>query len=294
MKIIGLLLGTALATMPLAALPAPSVVTDIAPVASLVAQVMQNVGEPSVLIEAGSDGHHHQLRPSEARRIMDADLLVWVGPPLTPWLEGAARSLPEERQLVLLEAPDTLLRMIGKAGHTGHDHGPVDPHAWLAPENAVIWLAAISGALSKLDPENAERYASNAAAAAVRITDISEAARLSLQQVASVPFVVPHDAYGYFTDAMALPPALAIGDSSDNAPSAAGLRELHAQVVESGAVCFHPEAGGGDRQMAAIHDLDLRQGPEFDPTGMKQENLISLYDNIIIGISEAIIFCSGA
>lgn len=293
MRVIGILLGTALAVMPLAGLSQPSVVTDIAPVASLVAQVMGDAGEPDVLVEAGSDGHHHQLRPSEARRIANADLLVWIGPALTPWLEGASRSLVEEKQLVLLDVPKTLLRAVGHADDASHDHGPVDPHAWLAPENAVIWLDAIAAALSKADPDNAGQYTANAAAAADRIRDVSVTARSLFQDADPAPFVVPHDAYGYFTSSMGLPDALAVGDLSDNAPSAAGLRLLHKRVSESGAVCFHPEAGGGDRQMAAVQDLGLKQGADLDPTGMNQGDLDTLYTNIISSMSQAIAHCSG-
>ena len=45
----------------------PQVVTDIAPIHSLVSEVMGNLGKPALLLDAGSDPHHITLRPSQAR-----------------------------------------------------------------------------------------------------------------------------------------------------------------------------------------------------------------------------------
>jgi len=52
----------------------------------------------------------------------------------------------------------------GKDGDD-HDHGSTDPHAWLDPDNARVWLGVIRDTLAKADPEHAEVYAANAAAA---------------------------------------------------------------------------------------------------------------------------------
>ena len=75
------------------ALPAwaqvPQVVTDIPPVQALTAQVMGTLGTPVLLLEKGADEHDFALRPSQMRDIATADLVVWVGPELTPWLDRA-------------------------------------------------------------------------------------------------------------------------------------------------------------------------------------------------------------
>ncbi|MCT8158897.1 zinc ABC transporter substrate-binding protein [Pseudoruegeria sp. SHC-113] len=67
----------------------PHVVTDIAPVHSLVAQVMGTLGTPDLLIDGAMDPHSFQMKPSQARSLSEADLFVWVGPELTPSLERA-------------------------------------------------------------------------------------------------------------------------------------------------------------------------------------------------------------
>ena len=70
---------------------------DIAPVHSIVARVMQGVGAPELIVPPGASEHDYALRPSEAARLQAADLVVWVGPGLTPWLAGPIAALAPRR-----------------------------------------------------------------------------------------------------------------------------------------------------------------------------------------------------
>ena len=119
----------------LAALPAaaaPDVVTDIPPVHSLAARVMQGVGEPASILPPGVTPHGYSMRPSEAARLQAADIVFWVGEGLTPWLEDAIGSLAADAVSVeLMEAPGVALLEFGEKGHADHDddHGRKDEHA---------------------------------------------------------------------------------------------------------------------------------------------------------------------
>jgi len=88
----------------------PKVVSDIAPVQSLVARVMQGLGVPDLIVTAGSSPHGFALRPSQARRLQAADLVVWIGPELTPWLVKPIGTLAGKAEvLALLQVPGTQL-----------------------------------------------------------------------------------------------------------------------------------------------------------------------------------------
>nr|WP_051076394.1 zinc ABC transporter substrate-binding protein [Octadecabacter arcticus] len=71
----------------------PKVVTDIAPIHSLVAQVMSGVGVPDVLISGAASPHDFQFTFVQAEAVQDADLVIWVGADLTPWLGEALETL---------------------------------------------------------------------------------------------------------------------------------------------------------------------------------------------------------
>lgn len=124
-----LLAGTALADT-------PSVAADIAPVHSLVARVMQGVGEPSLIVAPGATPHEYSLRPSEAGALQEADLVFWVSPDLTPWLADAIENLAGGAAVTELlevegttELPFRESALFEAHDHGGKDHGDHDAHA---------------------------------------------------------------------------------------------------------------------------------------------------------------------
>jgi zinc transport system substrate-binding protein len=102
----------------------PKVATDIAPVHSLVAQVMDGLGEPFLLIDPGASPHAYALRPSQARALSQADAVFWVGQGLTPWLHHPLESLAGGAvSIALMELPKTkTLEVRGGVNFAAHDH----------------------------------------------------------------------------------------------------------------------------------------------------------------------------
>ncbi|PSK87284.1 zinc transport system substrate-binding protein [Limimaricola soesokkakensis] len=83
----------------------PSVVVDTAPLHSLVARVMAGAGTPELLLPPGVSPHDAALRPSDARHLSQADMVVWTGPALVPWLaESLAALAPEAETLAMLDS----------------------------------------------------------------------------------------------------------------------------------------------------------------------------------------------
>ena len=144
----------------------PRIAVDIAPVYGLVEQVLGDLGRPDLVIRPGALPHDFALRPSQAAVLEQADLVIWVGPGLTPWLEDSLETLAgDAEQLRLLEVEGTrLLEMREGANFAGHedaaehegedepDSGSINPHAWLDPEAARAWVAAIASVLADADP----------------------------------------------------------------------------------------------------------------------------------------------
>ncbi|RVV97908.1 zinc transporter [Mesobaculum littorinae] len=113
----------------------PQVAADIAPVHSLVAQVMGDLGEPALVVQHGASPHSYALRPSEARALQDADAIFWIGEELEPWLEDAMANLAPDAETVTLIDADGTETMEFRQGatfeahdhsHGGHDHGAHD------------------------------------------------------------------------------------------------------------------------------------------------------------------------
>lgn len=279
----------------------PRIVVDTPITASLVGQVAGDLAPVRVLLPQGASAHHHQMRPSDARGLQDAGLLVWTGPELTPWLDRAASSVAEDvPQLQLLDVPGTRLR--GYAGDHGHEHSPdhdhahddggTDPHAWLDPDNAQLWLDAIAGALGRSDPANAELYARNAVAARQRIADLDAQLRARLAPHGDAAFVVFHDAYGYFTDHYGLRPAIAVSLGDASTPSAARLNGIRDQIAAAGPTCAFPEYGLDPKLVKAVIDgMPVRVGAELTPEGGATEPGPDLYQQMLGDLADTLADC---
>ncbi|SIO51189.1 zinc transport system substrate-binding protein [Rhodovulum sp. ES.010] len=118
-----MLAGTAMAEV-------PRVAADIAPLHALVARVMQGVGAPDLIVQPGASPHEYSLRPSEAEALQDADIVIWMGEDLAPWMQSAIETLTADASVVtLLEAQETaLLEFRENALFEKHAHGD-DDHA---------------------------------------------------------------------------------------------------------------------------------------------------------------------
>ncbi|QQA43657.1 zinc ABC transporter substrate-binding protein [Pelagovum pacificum] len=296
----------------------PRVMTDIAPVHSLVARVMEGVGEPEVLLPPGASPHDYSFRPSDARRLSDADLVVWMGEGLEPWLADPIETLGSGATLELLETDGWPKRELSDAhdhgvdgddhdhdhdehdhadeahddhdhegedhedhdthaGH-GHDHGDFDPHAWLDPFNAGVWLTHIAEALSEADPENAQTYAENAEAAQDDLASLISEITAQLGDPGDATFAVGHDAYGYFFDRFELTMSGAVTLSDAQAPGPARIAALKEQFAEDGTRCIlvDPQSGaewpaltieGTDIAVKEVDPLGggIETGPDFYP-----------------------------
>jgi zinc transport system substrate-binding protein len=131
-----LLISTSMVLAAVPGLAAPRVAADIAPIHSIVASVMAGVGAPTLIVPSGVSEHGHALRPSEAAALEDAEVVIWVGPSLTPWLEGPLDALaPGARRLTLVGAEGVRLLPLRVGGpfeahddsdHAGHDAQAAD------------------------------------------------------------------------------------------------------------------------------------------------------------------------
>ena len=292
------LAGTALASP-------PKVVADIAPVHSLVAQVMEGVATPNILIQPEASPHGYALSPSEARALSESDLVFWMSQGLTPWMEKSLDSLASKAhkvEMIAVEGTttygfregatfdshdnhddgdhddeahhkdeqqdnnedehhdrklgwfDQLLALFssddhegntvdnqGDDHHDGHDHEGEDPHAWLDPVNAKVWVEKIRDVLVKQDPENASKYQQNTDRTLARLDLLIAKISQQTNSLNQLQFIVFHDAYQYFERRFGVLAAgsISLGDAQD--PSPARVAEIRDLVKDLNITCVFSE-----------------------------------------------------
>ncbi|WP_172294487.1 zinc ABC transporter substrate-binding protein [Pseudoruegeria sp. HB172150] len=174
--------------------------------------------------------------------------------------------------------------------HEHHHHGH-DPHAWLDPENARVWLSVIAEELSTLDPENAETYRANAEAGRAEISELIEEIGADLEAVRGANFVVFHDAYQYFENRFDFPAAgaISLGDASD--PSPARIEEIQHKVDELQISCAFAEPQFNPGLLKTVfQDVDAKTGI-LDPLGADLTPGPDLYPQLLDQLADSLTDC---
>lgn len=249
MRVLSLIL--TLTATPLWAAP-PRVMTDIAPVQSLTDMVLGDLGTAGVLLPPGASPHQFAMRPGDAAALASADVVIWVGPGLSHWLADPLATLaPDAMTLVLLETSGwaALPARDDPSFTDDDDHdtdtGGPDPHAWMDPDIAAVWLGHIAATLAMADPDNAATYAENATVAASNLRALGADIATQLAPLSDRRFILPHDGYQYLEQRFGLSAAGAVTLSDATAPGPAHIAALRDLVTAGDVVCIltDPETG---------------------------------------------------
>lgn len=153
----------ALLPLPLAAAEKPKVITTFTVIADIARNVAGDMAEVESITKPGAEIHNYQPTPRDILKARDADLVLWNGLNLERWFEKFLANLGSVPSAVISDG----VQPISISGG-GYDGKP-NPHAWMSPDNALIYVENIRKALTQVDPQNAEAYAANAKAYSDRI-----------------------------------------------------------------------------------------------------------------------------
>ncbi len=111
-----------------------NVVTSIKPLHSLTSYIMDGVNEPDLIIDGVASPHNFQIKPSHAKMLQKADLVIWVGEDLESFLPPALKSIPQNAVVFELLDQSGLKKLKFREknifeGHDDHDEHGHDEHA---------------------------------------------------------------------------------------------------------------------------------------------------------------------
>ncbi|HUR58921.1 MAG TPA: metal ABC transporter substrate-binding protein [Opitutaceae bacterium] len=173
-----LLAGVVAALAPVEALAAKKrIVTTF----TIIQDMAQNVAGDAATVESitkpGAEIHGYEPTPQDIVKAQHADLVLWNGLNLERWFEKFFGNLRNVPSAVLSEGVEPI----------GIEEGPYlgkpNPHAWMSPQNALIYVENIRKALVKLDPANAATYNANARAYSAKFAAIETSVRADLAKI---------------------------------------------------------------------------------------------------------------
>lgn len=235
--------------------PVPlKVVASVFPLREFAMEIAGNRGEVSLLLPPGAGVHTWQPRASDILRLSSADVLVYVGSGLEPWIPDLLRSLEEPRPKVLALA-ESLPLLRHEEDHEGHDH---DPHVWLDFGLDLIIVDRLATLFSEIDSAAAPFYQERAEVLKSRIQALDSAYDRALARCQSrVLLIGGHAAFGYLAKRYGLEQVSIYGLSPDAETTPSRLMAAVERGRESGIRAVFTEANANSR-MADVVAKELR------------------------------------
>ena len=286
--------GLMLAISPAAA--SPKVLATIAPIHSLLSSVMHDVAVPDLLLSSNVSPHSYSLKPSDARRLALAELIVAVGPTFEAFLEKPMAHLARNARIVMLTRDAQIKLLVSSTDHHHNpshtdDHAAINPHVWLDPINAVAIVDHLAAVLGEIDPNNRQRYRLNASKLISQLHELDRSLKRAFTHIRNTPFMVSHDAYTYLVTRYGLNMVGAFHKKLEQAPGARHLAELRARMKRLGVRCIFSEPQFSSRiVMASLRWAGVRSAV-LDPLGIDIATGPGAYETLMRRLSAALTKC---
>lgn len=213
---------------------------------NIIGDMVRNVAgdrvDLTILIPTGSDPHTFQPTPQDTALIADAQVVFANGLNYEEFLAELIGNAGGAAVAIHVAEGVETREFDGEGGYEhdeaspDHHHEGADPHAWMTPHNALVYIQNIEAALSALDPANAATYAANAEAYEAQLEALDQ---WVFAQIETIPpekrqMVTDHEAFGYYADRYGLEIVGAVIPSYSTAaePSAQELAALEETIAE--------------------------------------------------------------
>lgn len=153
------------------------VVTTFTVIQDIAQNVAGNAATVESLTKPGAEIHEYEPTPKDIVKAQSADLILWNGLNLERWFERFFQNVKDKPAVVVTEGIQPL------SIYEGPYKDAPNPHAWMSPSNALIYIENIKNVLVKYDPQNAAVYEKNAADYAQKIKQLDEPLRAKLAQI---------------------------------------------------------------------------------------------------------------
>lgn len=262
----------------LPAMAAPlKVVTSIYPLQLIAQSVLGPRAEVTTLLANGQSPHNFAFKVSDRQKLTEADLLLWVGPQLEPYLSDIAASQPSlaMNHELAITTDDT---------HDGHHHGN-DPHLWLSVHEIEAFTRLLVAQIAELDSQDQDQL-------------IQRAERF-IRDVKAVPtsyentnkpktYAVAHRAYDHFLQSFPFAEPVVLSDSPEVSPGAKTLWRASQELTRGS--CLIVDGSTTQRWLKAFAQRNGLVIKQVDLMGVTAE--VSTYKELITGLADVFKSCS--
>jgi len=309
-----------------------NVVTSIKPLHSLTSYIMDGVNEPDLIIDGVASPHNFQIKPSHAKMLQKADLVIWVGEDLESFLPPALKSIPQNAVVFELLDQSGLKKLKFREknifeGHDDHghdehakkkddhddhdeeehakkeddhdDHGHDDHGHAHGEYDPHIWLdpsnakVIVKKITNQLSKIDKENSSTYKANSKKLLKDLDNLIKEIKNEInKDASFVVFHDAYQYFEKRFGINVIGALTVNPDVMPGAEQLSDIREVIEHEKAKCIFSEPQFNPNIINSIASDTGVKTGVLDPLGANIDKGKSMYFQLIKDMSNSLKDCS--
>lgn len=201
------------------------VVATFYPLAEFSRVVGGDLADVSAIVSPGVEPHDYEPTPRDLVSIENADVFVMNGAGMDPWAEKLVPTL-RGKGVAVVNASEAVALLVSEGPEKGDEDGVYDPHFWLDPVFAESVVGSIRVAVIGKDPEHADAYEANAAAALSELAMLDGEYRDTLSTCAREEVITSHDAFAYLSKRYGFKAYSIAGLSPETEPSAGRMADL--------------------------------------------------------------------
>lgn len=213
---------------PLHAENKPFVVGTASIFSDMAAVIGGNLIEVESIVPVGGDPHTHEPTPRDAKLAARADLILKNGLTFEGWLDELIENSGTNAQIALItEGIEAITSQTYKNAS--------DPHAWMDPQNGLIYIKNIRDALVALDPEHEDIYDFNYRAYKAQLESLHQEIQAMMTQIPEAQriLITSHDAFQYFGRRYGIRLESVLGTSTDAEAQTSDILRLSKVIRES-------------------------------------------------------------
>ena len=265
---------------------ASTIVTTIKPLYSLVAHLTDGIDKTVLLMQQNTSPHHYNMRPSERRLLAEAQVIIWIGPPMESYLTKVIEQ-QKQSKLIISALQASGLKLLNKQYAHTHETLPhssepsnaisansgvntkranIDPHIWLSTHNAEVISRHIAQQLIIFNPDKTSQYNKNLDALLNKIKNTKKVIHAQLAS-SNTPFIAYHDAFQYFVAENKLNHVGSISFSDEAGVSLKHIRQIKARIDKDNIQCLVYQAPK-PAIIKTLMDKTSINAVELDPLGV--------------------------
>jgi len=260
----------------------PRVLVTIKPVHSLVTALLADISKPDLLLDGRLSPHGYQLRPSDALKLTQADVIIWVGPTLEDFIQKQLRQISGKKIIQLTDTHHT-------AGSLTQLHE--DPHRWLDPQLALLDTQHIAENLISQYPQLEPKISINLKRLGDRLRDLDNELIRMFSEKHEISAMLYHNAWHYFTDHLHLNVHGIINPVAHQQPGARHLNKITETIKSSNTQCLLIEPQFQPRYINTLKKKYQLKVLKIDPLGASQPSGTEAYFNMMRANANAFIQC---